>query len=40
VKVPKNQLPGPIRIEAQFDTGPLRGNLTHSLPLEVVAAPR
>jgi hypothetical protein len=39
VKVPKNQLPGPIRIEAQFDSGPLHGNLSHSLPLEV-AAPR
>jgi hypothetical protein len=39
VKVPKNQPAGAIRIEAQFDSGPLQGNLKHSLPLEV-AAPR
>ena len=34
MKVPLNPPTGALRVEAQFDSGPLQGKLTHSLPLE------
>ena len=32
--------PGALRVEAQFDSGPLQGKLTHSLPVELSETPR
>jgi hypothetical protein len=32
--------PGALRVEAQFDSGPLQGKLASSVPLEVSAGPR
>jgi hypothetical protein len=40
VEVPKNQLAGPLSIEALFDSGPLQGKLASTTRLDLSAGPR